>query len=142
MTIYHWRSQYFLKYLLKLYLNYYLSHDVCVCFRLSVCLSVFLQIFFFVQNGSNSQIWWTDISNSRIQARRAWSLYSMYFISELKCDLKKIDFHMIPTYVLKSNEVHATRCLMLRYVFYSKILFLNSLRGNDTFSLLENNYCL
>jgi hypothetical protein len=27
-----------------------------------------------VQNGSNWQIWWTDISNSRIQARRAWFL--------------------------------------------------------------------
>ena len=53
-----------------LYLNYYLSFDVCACFR----LSVFLQKKFFVQNGSNSQIRWTDISNSRIQARRAWRL--------------------------------------------------------------------
>ena len=25
------------------YLNYYFSYDVCACFRLSVCLSVFLQ---------------------------------------------------------------------------------------------------
>ena len=67
---------------------------------------------------------------------------SIYFISELKCELKKIDFHMtyLPMYL--SNEVHATRCLMLRYVFYSKILFLNSLRKNNSFSLFENNYCL
>ena len=32
-----------------------------------------------VQNGSNSQIWWTDISNSRIQAQRAWFLVIIYF---------------------------------------------------------------
>ena len=38
----------------------------------SECLSAIF--FFFVQNGSNSQIRWTDISNSRIQARRAWRL--------------------------------------------------------------------
>ena len=44
---------------------------------LSVCLSEwvsFCKKIFFVQNGSNSQIRWTDISNSRIQARRAWRL--------------------------------------------------------------------
>ena len=29
-----------------------------------------------IQNGSNSQIQWTDISNSRIQAQRAWFLVS------------------------------------------------------------------
>ena len=28
-----------------------------------------------VQNGSNLQIWWTDISNSWIQAWRAWFLF-------------------------------------------------------------------
>ena len=45
-----------------------------LCVRLSVCLSAKI---FFVQNGSNSQIRWTDISNSRIQARRAWFLVSI-----------------------------------------------------------------
>ena len=56
-----------------LHLNYYLSYDVCACFRPSVCL-IFCKKKFFVQNASNSQIRWTDISNSRIQARRAWRL--------------------------------------------------------------------
>ena len=32
-----------------------------------------------VQNGSNSQIRWTDISNSRIQVRRAWFLVRSNF---------------------------------------------------------------
>ena len=41
--------------------------------RVSVCLS-FCKKNFFVQNGSNLQIRWTDISNSRIQARRSWFL--------------------------------------------------------------------
>ena len=50
-------------------LNYYFSGAVCACFRLSECLSVCP-----VQNGSNSQSRWTDISNSRIQAGRAWFL--------------------------------------------------------------------
>ena len=45
----------------------------CLCVFPSVCLS-FCKKNFFVQNGSNSQIRWTDISNSRIQARRAWRL--------------------------------------------------------------------
>ena len=54
------------------YLNYYFSGAVCACFRLSECLSAKKN--FSVQNGSNSQIRWTDISNSRIQARRAWFL--------------------------------------------------------------------
>ena len=51
------------------HLNYYLSYDVCACFHLSFCKKKF-----FIQNGSNSQIRWTDISNSRIQAWRAWFL--------------------------------------------------------------------
>ena len=66
-----WQANFFtLMYFFFTYLNYYLSGAVCA----SVCLSVFLQKKFFVQNGSNSQIRWTDISNSRIQARRAWRL--------------------------------------------------------------------
>ena len=31
-----------------LYLNYYFSYDVCACFRLSVCLSVFQQKIFLI----------------------------------------------------------------------------------------------
>ena len=58
--------------LMSHHLNYYFSYDVCP----SVWVSVFLQKKIFVQNGSNSQIRWTDISNSRIQARRAWRLVS------------------------------------------------------------------
>ena len=60
-----------------LYLNYYLSYDVCACFRPCVRLSEWVSFCkkkIFVQNGWNLQIRWTDISNSRIQARRAWSL--------------------------------------------------------------------
>ena len=45
----------------------------CLCVFPSVCPS-FCKKKFFVQNGSNSQIRWTDISNSRIQAQRAWRL--------------------------------------------------------------------
>ena len=52
----------------------------CLCVFPSVCLSVWVSFckkkHFSVQNGSNSQIRWTDISNSRIQARRAWFLVS------------------------------------------------------------------
>ena len=55
----------------------YLSYDVCACFRPCVRLSEWVSFCkkkIFVQNGWNLQIRWTDISNSRIQARRAWSL--------------------------------------------------------------------
>ena len=43
-----------------------------------------------VQNGSNSQIRWTDISNSRIQARRAWFLvlYKIHFATYIVIDVK------------------------------------------------------
>ena len=54
-----------------------MSGAVCACFRLSVWVSEwvsFCKKIFFVQNGSNLQIRWTDISNSRIQAQRAWFL--------------------------------------------------------------------
>ena len=55
-------------YVCSTHLNYYLSGAVCP----SVCLSVFLQKFFF--SSKIDQIRWTDISNSRIQARSAWRL--------------------------------------------------------------------
>ena len=57
----------------------------CLCVFPSVCPSVwvsFCKKFFFVQNGWNLQIRWTDISNSRIQARRAWSL--VYYKTNLR----------------------------------------------------------
>ena len=57
----------------KIYLSKLLFELRCLCVFLSVRVS-FCKKNFFVQNGSNSQIRWTDISNSRIQARRAWRL--------------------------------------------------------------------
>ena len=66
------------------YLNYYLSFDVCACFHLSFCKKKKN----FVQNGLNSQIRWTDISNSRIQARRAWRLVIYILAYSYKFQLK------------------------------------------------------
>ena len=62
------------------YLNYYFSYNVCACFRLSVCLSAKK---IFNGNGSSSQIRWTDISNSRIQARMSWFLVINNCFSDL-----------------------------------------------------------
>ena len=79
-------------------LNYYFSGAVCpsVCLsaHLSVCLSTRLSVCPSVCLSAKTQIRWTDISNSRIQAQRAWRL------SEIKRDAL-----FVTVYISGFNEV-------------------------------------
>ena len=84
-------------------LNYYLSGAVCASVHLSVWVS-FCKKIFFVQNGSNSQIRWTDISNSRIQAQRAWRLVNNKITLNIldfasKSELNIWTFHDLQTWL-------------------------------------------
>ena len=70
-----------------IHLNYYFDFAVCV----SVCLGVRVRVRIHPKKLPNSstyqktQIRWTDISNSRIQARRAWRLV-IYINTILPCN--------------------------------------------------------
>ena len=93
------------------YLNYYLSGAVC-----AVCVCLRLRKYFPV-----IRFWWTDISNSRIQARRAWFLYIIFSLK-----VKTVETHASTslTYFLSYSCTDVISINISIYVFSCLVFIL------------------